>query len=69
MERTRNVLPASRVQLFRKARSKSAREKFCPICTTDPENPVLGHDGRAHRSQGKRKKPFTKEQLKAYDGR
>jgi len=62
-------VPASRVQPFRKTRAKSAREKFCPICTTDPENPVVGHDGRAHRSQGKRKRPFTAAELKAYEGR
>jgi hypothetical protein len=59
-------VPASRVQPFRKAKakSKSATEKFCPICTTDPENPVTGHDGRAHKSQ-KRKRPFTPAELKA----
>ena len=40
-------VPASKVQPFRKAKrkSKSAGEMICPICTTDPENPVLGHDG------------------------
>lgn len=60
-------VPASRVQPFRKvkAKSKSAREMICPICTTDPENPVLGHDGRKHKSQGKRKRPFTAAELKA----
>ena len=43
-------VPASRVQPFRKARAKkSAREMVCPICTTDSENPVTGHDGRAHK--------------------
>jgi len=30
----------------------------------DPENPVTGHDGRAHKSQ-KRKRPFTAAELKA----
>jgi hypothetical protein len=58
-------VPASRVQPFRKARvKKSAREMVCPICTTDPENPVTGHDGRRHKSQGKRKRPFTAAELK-----
>jgi hypothetical protein len=57
-------VPASRVQPFRKAKAKSAREKFCPICTTDPEKPVLGHDGRKHKGQ-KRKRPFTEAELKA----
>lgn len=33
-------------------------EKPCPICN------IKGHDARAHRSQGKNKKPFTKEELK-----
>ena len=57
-------VPASRVQPFRKARakSKSATER---LCTTDPEKPVLGHDGRAHKSQGKRKRAFTAAELKA----
>jgi len=64
-------VPASAVTPFRKAKtktkakSKSATEKFCPICTTDPENPVFGHDGRRHKSQGKRKRPFTAAQLAA----
>jgi hypothetical protein len=62
-------VPASKVQPFRKAKakakSKSARQRFCTICSTDPENPVTGHDRRSHRSQGKRKKPFTAAELKA----
>src|SRR5580700_10713813 len=43
-------VPASKVQPFRKAKAKSkaAAERFCPICTVDEENPVVGHDGRAH---------------------
>jgi hypothetical protein len=63
-------VPASRVQPFRKpkAKAKSATERFCPICTTDPEKPVLGHDGRRHKMQ-KRKRPFTATELKAYEGR
>jgi hypothetical protein len=36
---------------------KSSTDAVCPICE------VRGHDGRAHRSQGKNKKPFTKEEL------
>ena len=32
--------------------------KPCPICN------ITGHDARAHRSQGKTKKPFTPEELK-----
>ena len=58
-------VPASRVQPVRKLKSKSqsATGRFCPICTIDPEKPVTGHDGRAHRSQGKRKKPFTTAEL------
>jgi hypothetical protein len=59
-------VPASRVQPFRRATAKkSAREMVCPICTTDPENHVTGHDGRAHKSQGKRKRPFPAAELKA----
>jgi hypothetical protein len=38
-------------------------EKFCPICNT-----TGSHDGRAHRYQ-KKKKAFTAEELKAYEGR
>lgn len=37
---------------------KSSSDAVCPICE------VPGHDGRAHRSQGKNKKPFTKEELR-----
>ena len=58
-------VPASKVQPVRKPKAKLARQRFCTICTTDPEKPVLGHDRRTHRSQGKRKKPFTAEELKA----
>jgi len=58
-------VPASRVQPFRKARAKSAkRQLVCPICTVDSEEPVFGHDGRAHKSQ-KRKRPFTAAELAA----
>jgi hypothetical protein len=59
-------VPASKVQPFRKAKakSKSAGERFCPICTVDPEKPVLGHDGRRHKMQ-KRKRPFTAAELAA----
>lgn len=60
-----STVPASRVQPFRKAKAKSAGGMVCPICTVDPENPVTGHDGRAHKSQGKRKRPFTAAELKA----
>ncbi len=38
-------------------------EKFCPICNT-----TGSHDGRAHRYQ-KKKKAFTADELKAYEGR
>jgi hypothetical protein len=38
-------------------------EKFCPICNT-----TGSHDGRAHRYQ-KKKKAFTAEELKEYEGR
>jgi hypothetical protein len=38
-------------------------EKFCPISNT-----TGSHDGRAHRYQ-KKKKAFTAEELKAYEGR
>lgn len=59
-------VPASKVRPFRKAKakSKSATERFWPICTTDPENPVLGHDGRRHKMQ-KRKRPFTAAEISA----
>lgn len=69
-------VPASSVQPFRSAevkpmkRTKSARGgkpissgTVCPICTVDPNNPVTGHDGRLHRGQGKRKRPFTKAEV------
>jgi hypothetical protein len=59
-------VPASKVQPFRKAKakSKSAGERSCPICTIDPEKPVVGHDGRKHKGQ-KRKRPFTAAELAA----
>ena len=41
-----------------KGTRKSSSEAVCPICE------IPGHDGRAHRSQGKHKKPFTKEELR-----
>jgi hypothetical protein len=63
-------VPASNVQPFRKskakAKAKSATERFCPICTVDPEKPVVGHDGRRHKMQ-KRNRPFTEAELKAFD--
>ena len=40
-------------------RSKPAAERYCPICE------VSGHDGRAHKSQGAKKKPFTADELAA----
>jgi hypothetical protein len=39
--------------------SKPAEQKYCPICK------VNGHDGRAHRSQGANKRPFTEEERNA----
>jgi hypothetical protein len=54
-------VPASKVEPFRKpkakAKSKSAGERFCPICNT-----TGSHDGRAHKSQ-KRKRPFSAAEL------
>ena len=41
-----------------RGKRKSSSDAVCPICQ------VPGHDGRAHRSQGKNKKPFTKEELR-----
>jgi DNA repair exonuclease SbcCD ATPase subunit len=38
---------------------KSSTDGVCPLCG------VRGHDGRAHRSQGKNKKAFTKEELQS----
>jgi hypothetical protein len=39
------LAPASKVQPFRKSKAKamatSATERFCPICTVDPEKPVV----------------------------
>jgi hypothetical protein len=40
-----------------KKASKTAGERYCPICD------VTGHDARSHRSQGKRKRPFSKAEL------
>jgi hypothetical protein len=50
-------IPASKVKPFRK--KKAPGEKFCPICGT-----TVNHDGRAHKSQ-KKKKPFTAAELEA----
>ena len=44
----------------KKAKTSSARIKFCPVCNMD-----TNHDGRAHRSQGKKKKAFTPEEIEA----
>jgi DNA repair exonuclease SbcCD ATPase subunit len=41
-----------------RASRKSGAGAVCPICE------VAGHDGRAHRSQGRNKKPFTEEELR-----
>ncbi len=43
----------------RMVRSKSPEERMCPICE------VSGHDARAHKSQGKRKRKFTADELAA----
>ena len=44
-----------------KAATRRQRDpnKNCPICS------IPGHDARAHRSQGKHKKPFTAEELRS----
>lgn len=57
VEGGRSVLPASG---GRKGTRQVDPNKPCPICAfvTDPP-----HDARAHRSQGKNKKPFTAAEL------
>lgn len=42
-----------------KKAKKSAAHRYCPICE------VSGHDGRAHRYQGGKKKVFSQEELAA----
>ena len=39
---------------------REATEVPCPICKFQTSPP---HDGRTHRSQGKKKKPFSQEEL------
>ena len=41
---------------------KSRDQRFCKLCKVD------GHDARAHKSQGKKKKPFTAEEMAALFG-
>jgi hypothetical protein len=47
-------------QRTRKA-TRTTKDAPCPACGFKTNPP---HDARAHRSQGKRKKPFTTTQLK-----
>lgn len=42
---------------IRRRRQAPAITRFCNICQME------GHDGRAHRSQGKKKRKFTAEEL------
>lgn len=39
------------------------RNRNCPVCGIRTEPP---HDARAHRGQGKKKKPFTQAELKQH---
>ena|ERR1700733_9954446 len=41
--------------------TRTIRDAPCPACQFKTDPP---HDARAHRSQGKRKRPFTAAQLK-----
>jgi hypothetical protein len=45
-------LGSTGAQTGRERYLRGGMEQFCPIRTTDPENPVTGHDGRAHQSLG-----------------
>lgn len=50
-----------RTEKERKPRNEKPQgDRECPICK------VKGHDARAHRSQGKDKKPFTPDELKKF---
>jgi vacuolar-type H+-ATPase subunit H len=42
--------------------AKITKDAPCPICEFQTSPP---HDGRTHRNQGKKKKPFTPDELKA----
>lgn len=46
-------------KLATKRPGKSRDQRFCKVCK------VYGHDARAHKSQGKKKKPFTAEEMAA----
>lgn len=41
--------------------TRTIKDAPCPVCQFKTDPP---HDARGHRSQGKRKKPFTPAQLK-----
>ena len=41
--------------------TRTIKDAPCPVCQFKTDPP---HDARGHRSQGKRKKPFTTAQLK-----
>ena len=60
LERRRNIdEQLARLGYVLEAHAKRSREparKYCKICC------VEGHDGRAHRSQGKEKRKFTAEE-------
>lgn len=58
-EQPRYVPPTSKPGVGKPIGSKPAEQKYCPICK------VNGHDGRAHRSQGADKRPFTDEERNA----
>jgi hypothetical protein len=49
----------TKVRTKKKTRNTDPAMKHCPICK------MKGHDGRAHRGQGKTKKKFTAAELKA----
>ncbi|MCA1585551.1 MAG: hypothetical protein LC791_12560 [Acidobacteria bacterium] len=51
-------LGGSRTGSKAKGTRRSSSELTCPICD------IKGHDGRAHRGQGKNKKAFTEKELK-----
>ena len=45
----------------KRIRNTDPSKRHCPICDVD------GHDGRAHRGQGKTKKKFTAAEVKELD--
>ena len=55
------VEEGGRVNSHKTSPGEAISVKMCPVCNFKTDPP---HDARAHRGQGKRKRPFTESELK-----